>query len=152
MSIELVMPSNHLISHQTVAASFPTCQHLPPCALGGTSTGVTVQQSVTASCQPLPPQAPERSHEIEHMHSSYGCLLPLPPKPASVPQLVAAFAPSCLREEQKPEGGPHVELGPKTKLRLTVCTTKGKTNTEIPPCSCTSYTLNLCDSRGKPSL
>ena len=36
-------------------------------------------------------------------------------------QSVAAFAPSGLGEEQRPEGGPHAEVAPKPKLSHRGC-------------------------------
>ena len=113
-------------------------------ALGEIPTRASMPQSVSASNQPPPPQALKgESHRSECVHPSRGCLIPLPPEKACTSLSVAAslpshlskqvcpshllpLTPSRLGREERPEGDPHAEVGPKPKVspKLRSCATK----------------------------
>ena len=90
------------------------------------------------------------SHQSECECPSCGHLIPPWLEQASVPQSAVAFTPYHL--EQMPEGGPHIEVGPKPKLSPRGCTAAQGRGTEISLYSCTSCGLNPHDQLGKPCI
>ena len=89
-------------------------------------------QAVATSCWPQPQQA----------HPEF-CTPPSPwPEWARAPESATPITPSCLGEEQTPEGDLHAEVGPNAKLN-TRNGVKKRRKREISPCSLRSSRINL---------